>query len=305
MNFLTVVGIFKNESHVIREWVEHYLNEGVDNFVLINNGSTDDFQSQIADFVDNGTVTIINDDARWAQIELYNKYFLSLKGKSQWILICDLDEFVYARKGYKTIPSVLKKLSGNVGVIRLPWKVYGSSGRVEQPSEVIPSFLSRAKQDGGRKPWMADDRNTLSKILVRPEFIRAFHIHFCFLNGRYHIFGPDMKELSYPEIEEERSFQPIDERLLRNSYLHLNHYPLQSRNWFLDVKSQRGAADTEAYDQLRDTSYFEKYDLASSDVRDNELSRKKYGWGADLFLWCIRFVDHVKLRLENYQANKT
>ena len=81
MNFLTVVGIFKNEGHIIREWIEHYLREGVDNFVLIDNGSTDDYQNQIGEFVENGKVSIIFDDTKWAQIELYNKYFHDLKGQ--------------------------------------------------------------------------------------------------------------------------------------------------------------------------------------------------------------------------------
>ena len=31
--------MFKNESMIITEWIEHYLREGIDHFYLIDNGS--------------------------------------------------------------------------------------------------------------------------------------------------------------------------------------------------------------------------------------------------------------------------
>ena len=39
--YLSIVAIFKNESWILKEWIEHYLNQGVDHFFLIDNGSTD------------------------------------------------------------------------------------------------------------------------------------------------------------------------------------------------------------------------------------------------------------------------
>ena len=40
---LSLIAIFKNESHILKEWIEHYINEGVDKFYLIDNGSTDNY----------------------------------------------------------------------------------------------------------------------------------------------------------------------------------------------------------------------------------------------------------------------
>ena len=37
-----LMAIFKNESMGIREWINHYQWQGVDNILLINNDSTDD-----------------------------------------------------------------------------------------------------------------------------------------------------------------------------------------------------------------------------------------------------------------------
>ena len=40
-NVLCVVSMFKNESHILKEWLDHYINEGVEYFFMIDNGSND------------------------------------------------------------------------------------------------------------------------------------------------------------------------------------------------------------------------------------------------------------------------
>lgn len=273
MHFLTVAGIFKNEGHVIKEWVQHYLNEGADHFLLIDNGSTDDYKKEIQEYIDQKIITIIHDDTKWAQIELYNKYFPTLVSQSQWVLICDLDEFVYARRGYSTIPQFLQGLPEKVGVVRIPWKVFGSAGHIKQPDSLITSFLKRAEQKG-KKPWMPNRKETQSKVIIKPEYVSRYHIHFCYLNGKCSVISADGKRLRYKSDNEKKHFQPISEKVLDNAYLHLNHYALQSQDWFLNVKCKRGAADTQAHNEIRNQSYFEEYDNASNDILDDELAKK-------------------------------
>jgi hypothetical protein len=41
---IVVVAMFKNESHVLKEWIEHYLREGVDTFLLTDNDSSDNYK---------------------------------------------------------------------------------------------------------------------------------------------------------------------------------------------------------------------------------------------------------------------
>ena len=92
---LAVGAIFKNESHILEEWITHYLKEGVEHFFLINNGSTDTFMDTINKY--SYCVTLFNDDKRHAQAELYNKYVMPQKDKTEWVIVCDLDEFIYSR----------------------------------------------------------------------------------------------------------------------------------------------------------------------------------------------------------------
>jgi hypothetical protein len=64
------------------------------------------------------------------------------------------------------------------------------------------------------------------------------------------------------------------EELLKDSCLHLNHYAIQSWEWFSKVKMTRGDASSPAVDHLRDKKYFDAYD--NNIVIDDELHHKKY-----------------------------
>ena len=43
---------FKNESHIMYEFINHYLEEGVDNFILIYDNSDDDYINLNKDWLD-------------------------------------------------------------------------------------------------------------------------------------------------------------------------------------------------------------------------------------------------------------
>lgn len=271
MHYLSLVGIFKNESHGIREWVEHYINEGVDHFYLIDNGSTDYYKKEIQEFIDSKLITIIRDDTKWAQKELYNKYFLPLKKESEWFLVVDLDEFVYARNGFETIADFLKSRSKFVGLIRIPWKIFGSSGLVKQPTKIVDSFVKRSRYDGLIKPGMNRKKKSLGKVIVRNRFLKKIHIHSCDLYWGCLIINANGELLS----NFYKHHQQISEEILQNSYLQLNHYAIQSLEWFREVKSKRGAADGAAHEEVRNQKYFDDYDSRSNDIKDLELADKQ------------------------------
>ena len=54
---LSVGAIFKNEAHEIREWIRHYLYHGADHFYLIDDGSTDNYEEQIQEFIDKNQIS--------------------------------------------------------------------------------------------------------------------------------------------------------------------------------------------------------------------------------------------------------
>lgn len=272
MYFLSVVAIFKNESHILKEWLSHQVNEGVDHFYLINNGSTDDFRPQLQPFIDSKHVTLFEDETKWAQVQLYNKYVLPRKSESVWFMIIDLDEFVYARKGINSIKSYLKTKKSFVGMVRIPWKMFGSSGFIAQPSTVTESFLRRSEYNGKKKPGMKNDRLDLNKVIVRSSAIRKIKNHYAKIKPWYLV-----EDATGRVLRKRKNHIKVTEKILEDSFLHLNHYAIQSWDWFMKVKCTRGAANTARHEYVRDENYFRSYDSQSNDIEDLELSRKKHG----------------------------
>ena len=70
--------MFKNEEMIIKDWIEHYLKEGIDHFYLIDNGSTDNYWEKIKIY--NKYITLVKDPTRLEkgkQTYLYNNIFLN------------------------------------------------------------------------------------------------------------------------------------------------------------------------------------------------------------------------------------
>ena len=50
----------------------------------------------------------------------------------------------------------------------------------------------------------------------------------------------------------------------------MNHYAIQSFNWFMKVKATRGDINSANNDNVRNKEYFKQYDC--NDIDDSELS---------------------------------
>jgi hypothetical protein len=254
--YLCLLAVFKNEAHILKEWVEHYIKEGVDKFFLINNNSTDNFYDILSPYINNGIVTLNSDNRSHSQIAIYNDYINVCK-QYKWVIVCDLDEFIYARKSFKRIKKYLKTLNNNVSQVCIPWKMFGSNGYDSydkpQPSSVIHSFTKRQHNKGLIN----------SKSIVRTEFLSRFDIH------EHHVNGG----IQYNELNN-KNFMAINEDILQNTCLHLNHYAIQSFEWFMRVKVTRGDNASSSANNIRNEEYFRAYD--NNHIEDLELANKSY-----------------------------
>ena len=76
--YFCIGAIFKNEGHILNEWIEHYLSRGVDHIYLINDNSNDTFMDILKPYIINHKVTLYNNDIQkclGVQSKMYNKYF--------------------------------------------------------------------------------------------------------------------------------------------------------------------------------------------------------------------------------------
>lgn len=263
---LAVLALFKNEAHVLAEWVEHYAAEGATAIHLVNNNSTDNYLTPLAPFLASGLVTLHHDSRLHAQRTIYNEQLQRLRPLCHWLLVCDLDEFVYARGSHQRCVDVLRQLSPLVSSVQIPWKMFGSSGHGRQPAEgVRAGFIHRANADNRLQPHpcMPTPHAIAGKTIARSSRIRSLDVHSCNL-----LWGRRILPDGSPARR--GSFQPISEALLTRSALHLNHYAIQSEELFRSVKMSRGDVNSADYSNVRDLAYFHRYDV--NELRDDELA---------------------------------
>ena len=228
---LSVGCLFKNEAHCIKEWIEHYLHHGVEHFYLINDASTDNFLPIIEPYMDKITLF----DTSWGyylgrQRSMYNHYILPHIKDTKWLLMVDMDEFVWSPM-HIDLNVILGNLM-HLGQVQIYDVLYGSNGHITQPPSIVNGFTMRQKEP----------RNCL-KYFVNSDY------EFSSLNVHHATFtDPD---------HEKNNFQMRDHR-----YFITNHYSCQSRTFWNEVKCVRGDSDnyrvrtSEDFDEL-DTNEIE------------------------------------------------
>ena len=262
---LVVLAIFKNVSHALAEWVQHYIAEGATSIQLINNNSNDDFLKPLETFIHQGIVELHHDTRQHAQRQIYNEHLRRLRSLGEWLLVCDLDEFVYSRKSFSRIIDFLGSQPPWVSCIHLPWKMFGSGNHLNQPTSIIQGFVQRS--DANQIHPSAPTLGLMpGKTIARASRIRSLDVHTCNLS-----WGQRIQPSGYRTSRS--GFQPISEDLLAQAPVHLNHYAIQSESLFRNVKMSRGDVNSAEYAHTRNMSYFKRYDI--NEIQDQELAEKR------------------------------
>lgn len=274
-HMLSLLSLFKNESHILAEWIDSHAAEGVDRIFLVNNNSDDDFQTAIASARNANLVTLLHDERVHAQATILNEVFRShiLPADCEWLIICDLDEFVYARNEFNTIKDYLRTLPEHISLVSLPWKMFGSSGFSHQPQDgVTRNFIWRDDYPDGDtelRPGMPCPGWINCKYIIRCKQVACLDIH------NASLFGGDAILANGQACNSTDVYQPISNSLLANLNLHLNHYAIQSRDFFERVKMKRGSAASAGNDLAKQSwDYFERFDRNLTP--DHELANKNH-----------------------------
>lgn len=248
---LCVGALFKNEAHILEEWIEHYLYHGVEHIYLINDRSTDHYMEILQPYIDSGNVTLFEaeeGDYRGRQRVMYNTFLLPLLNEKvmQWLIMCDLDEFVWSARDVD-LRNVLR-LCKRYSQIQIDSNCFGSNGHEEQPKYVVPSFTKRAKlMETGFRNF---------KYIVNSDFaFSSLNVH----HANY--VNPE-------EDHDTTKFVRIDYIMDREMpYFVLNHYITQSKEFWLKIKCTRG--DSDSFTRKNETIFheFNEYMNDEEDLR--------------------------------------
>ena len=138
MHYLSIIGLFKNESMNLKEFIDHYRWQGVEHFYLMNNGSTDDFMPILEQYKD--VVTLYDKPERWSSVAHYNWAFNEVKNKTFWFGIVDLDEFIFGTQ--EPLVQVLQ-MNENYSRVVCPWLMFGTCEGYDHPKSVRKGFTKR------------------------------------------------------------------------------------------------------------------------------------------------------------------
>jgi len=184
--------------------------------------------------------TVLPAPKNHAQVENYNTIGLPWlrEHKVDILAILDIDEFMFGTDGKNLGQHVREIFSEPVSQISCKWTMFGSSGHVKHPKSIREAFTWRKKEL---------DSNT--KSIMRLRDIVSLDIHKSKVSGRSIECPPGIQ---------------------------LNHYAIQSKEFFEKVKMSRGAADVVV--NVRDWAYFDKYDhKEETDTQLRNLVRRHRG----------------------------
>lgn len=223
---LSVLASFKNEVMNLKLWLDHYLWQGAQHFYLVDNDSKDNPELILKQYIERGLVTLYKLPERHKQLQHYEYVWEKEKIplKTKWLIMSDLDEFWFSPNS--TIIEVIDDFK-DFDVIYSNWRMFGSDGLIKHPRDIRVSIVYR---DPGLHPFT--------------KWIAQTH----------KISGNDLR--IHAISKRKRKFK----HRVENKRFHINHYPIQSKQFFEQVKLNRGDADTILHDNVRNWDYFKSYD---------------------------------------------
>ena len=263
---LGVVMCCKNEAHILLEWLAHYRKEGATRFYVTDNGSTD---GSVAILRAQPDVDLIEDSTPHAQVRLL-QHMCHTRVTTAWVACVDADEFMYATGPGDTLAAVVARQADTTAVIQVPWLLFGSSGHVAQPSSVIDGFCRRSQH---RLPaGTAATQSTPTgweKMLFRIGAARLVDsVHVAVPPPGHAVVDDHLQPLppgTFARQTPERA---------QSCVVALNHYIVQSLDFFTAVKMTRGDSASAAKDKgWRTLAYFRAHD--TNEVEDTRLRDKR------------------------------
>ena len=246
MRFLAITTV-KNEAAFLLEWLAHHRAVGFTDFLVFSNDCSDGTDAMLDRLADLGQLTHLRNPGpwpegpQWAALKAADRH--PLRAAADWVLFCDIDEFVNIHAGDGTLGALTAALP-EATAIALTWRLFGNCGVVDYVDAPVTGQFLRAAPAGMIWPWRA----SLFKTLFRND-------------GSYGRLGvhrpraPDPARLAQarwfdgagrelPEAYHRgRIFTPLGENPW--GMVQLNHYALGAMQSYV-LKCDRGRANREA-----------------------------------------------------------
>lgn len=268
----TIVTAMKNEGPYILEWIAHHLAIGFEHFIVVTNDcedGTDDILDRLQEL---GHVTLLINpkvmrpkEGQWQTVALSYVQRYPIYRRSEWILHCDVDEFVHVDGGTGRISDYLERFP-DTDVVSITSVPYNSNGiNVLHDLPVMSQFTQRDRYFSGSRQarkYTGEEKpgDTAVKTMYRNEITfgnrrnhRPVHPKFSTLgriwrDGSGNVLSAEFTDTSVKQVDAQSTV----------AHIQLNHYAIRSIEAAL-VKFDRG--DVMGASRLADSEhYYRNYD---------------------------------------------
>lgn len=232
----------KNEAGFLLEWLAHHRACGFTDFLVFSNDCTDGTDAMLDRLAAMGWLTHVRNDGphpqgpQWTALKLANRHRACQT--ADWLLFCDIDEFVNIHTGVRTVPALLAALP-QAAAIALTWRMFGNAGVMRYADTPVVQSFTRAAPAVLAWPWRAQ----MFKTLFRRDAFAKLGVH----RPRQPTHDPRWFDGSGRELPGMDSHSRVFSDYSRDNYglAQLNHYALGSAESYL-VKCDRGRANRDA-----------------------------------------------------------
>ena len=182
--FACFSGMGKLENQYIRELIEYYSNLGVEKFILADNNdpNTEKFSDVIQDYINDGTVDIIDIiNISYSQSELNNYTYEKYNRTCKWIMFFDFDEFLEVHFEDKKSLTLKQFLSNEIfnkcEAIEFNWVMYTDNNLVHYDNRPLNERFTEPKFDFGPNMFVKSMvRGNLNKTVFIGGFSNPNHV---------------------------------------------------------------------------------------------------------------------------------
>jgi hypothetical protein len=237
----------KNEAAFLLDWLAHHRACGFTDFLIFSNDCSDGTDAMLDRLAEmHWLIHVRNDGAmpegpQWAALKAADRH--PVVRDADWILVCDIDEYVNVHTGNGSLTALLSALP-QATAIPLTWRMFGNAGVIDYVDLPVTEQFIRAAPATLAWPWRAQ----LFKTLFRND-------------GTYRKLGVHRPRSPNPDrlagaVWCDGSGRTLSARMhttgIISDYRHdtcglvqLNHYALGAMESYL-VKCDRGRANRDA-----------------------------------------------------------
>ena len=142
---ISLLSVIQDNEDIIKEWIEHYLAEGIGHFYLVDDNANEktkeileDYQKFIT-FTSKSSSKVSNSEGSL----INNLYINKVKEESEWAIFAMPNEYIYAKNRIAEITDIFKNIDEKVGKIWIPNVYFGSNNLISQPISITKGFTKR------------------------------------------------------------------------------------------------------------------------------------------------------------------